>query len=141
MRLAYRIALSAAVAIAVVLAGEAYTEIPVPKDCGSGGFGFSNSEYNASAPAGYGGTLSLSFAPGDSVTFAWQSAGNSSVSSVATLILLDPTGAPIYNQTGTSGSGSFTAGPGPQNDTYFFALPRPPPPETVDLNYQCRTGP
>lgn len=137
MRLAWRAAVSVALGMAVVVAGVIYTNIPVPKDCGSGGFGFSNSGgRNVSAPPNYGGTFGLSFAPEDSITFSWTAGENGT----ATLVVLDSAGQSIYNQTGSSGSGSFSVGPAPHNETYTFALPLPPPREYVSLNYQCRSG-
>jgi hypothetical protein len=135
MRLALRVALSTAVALVALTAGYLYTQIPVPRTCADGGFGLSNTVVNASAPAGYGGVFGLSWAPGVSVSFSWSS----TTGSPATLVLLDPAGQPIYNHTGRSGSGSFTAEAGNHNGTYDFALPRPPPPESVNIDYHCTT--
>jgi hypothetical protein len=135
VRLVLRVTLSTAVALLALLAGFLYTQIPVPKDCGSGGIGFSNTFANLSAPSAYGGVYGLSWAHGVSVSFSWSS----STSSPATLVVLDPSDQPIYNQTGMSGIGSFTAESGIQNGTYDFALPRPPPGEAVNVAYHCTT--
>lgn len=135
MRLVERVALSISVALVALLAGSLYTQIPVPRVCGDGGVGLSNADRNLSAPTGYGAVIGLSWAPGDSVSFSWSSANSSSV----TLVVLDPGDHPIYNDTGTAGSGSFTVGIAGQNQTYDFALPYPPPIEAVSVNYHCTT--
>lgn len=133
MRLVARVALSTALALAALLAGTLYSQIPVPRVCGDGGIGLSNAVSNVSAPRGYGAIFGLSWAPGDSVSFSWAASNGGS----ATLVVLDPADHPIYNQTGTSGSGSFTAEFSTQNETYDFALPYPPPIEEVSVNYHC----
>ncbi|MCI4347871.1 MAG: hypothetical protein L3J97_04550, partial [Thermoplasmata archaeon] len=88
-----------------------------------------------SAPSAYGGVYGLSWAPGVTVSFSWSSSNSAPV----TFFLLDPADQPIYHQNGTSGSGSFTAQSGGQNVTYDFALPRPPPVESVNVDYHCTT--
>ncbi|MCI4319172.1 MAG: hypothetical protein L3K23_03440 [Thermoplasmata archaeon] len=118
-----------------LLAGYLYTQIPVPRVCGDGGLGLSNTEANISTPSEYGGVYGLSWTPGVSVSFSWTSTTGSPV----TFVVLDPTFQPIYNHTGKSGSGSFTADSGSHNATYDFALPRPPPIETASVSYHCTT--